>query len=1554
MSLSSEASRWLGSIPAMNKLLPYHYDNVPLSMDSNPVMRHINRVVTLRRACQEESHRQTLPAPRHTDHSLSLQTNRQAGHGVCDLEKQSETCPATVWRKASAPKDGAVRIERRHSQSELQTGRKRHRSKSLEGNPRAAKAMRRNSGDIGPTHAAADGHLILSDGAKIDRYVPSPKPDHWEERRNSYGSSSDFVADERDPKRGTGFVDRRSRTHTDEEKSQGPWGRPRELVLDPADASTIRERFQDIESTNNGNVHAQNVSKGETSPRGTLSSSSKPHPKLKTRGCTHFARGTCRYGDSCHFIHARLDPNVSDKHALQRNILQSSSMKLSPSNRAAFEDLIAVLQSLISEGQTRPLRSLVGSRLVERNPRLYQRSGGPLTFKEYVQDAEDNGLVTTGGEYNPTKWVSLSAPVLPESEIVNLWKLLEKPFETASGPTSLALPPSRTLTSETNPPDVKSDDSQLGGVPNRTQQVVETDLERRQDAGDQGKDVRLNYIIKREHSELHKDLRQQLLTTDIYDAAPNFSSQTPSEWQKAATAMSGDAINREKERESLSAPGEGSAIKTEEQKERSRDDPVVRFKKRHLTSDPDYKTRMCKEFQDHAYCKYGKDCYDLHTVGDKTGDSDSTCSARRALVDRIASSRNSQEQRDRAHSDDSADVKTTLVTMRPPKLCSTFMERGTCAYGSKCWFLHPIDRDVRDLRKPTRRSDSRGSSPESSSPSRNALDLRNSIVRSESRTDSPQRVPAVVLDLRKAAHSSDSRVSSQERIYGDDKDPHKSALSASLRLCPSLVYEGRCSFGARCLLLHPPYGDRDGIKRSTAKFSTTLCIRFLQGRCTYHDKCFYLHTDTSDWQCKNEVDRRVLLALNRMAPASVADRDNDDEAGPTRKVSIVGDERSSQPSGTRRHPMLVEERQKSIIIVKERAVPRTETMDIQPAMETLDIQPAMEMMDIQTAAETTVAVGPAIIANLCLSPTGCDLVPNGASAPGPKHENFIRRISIISSDEGCDSHHSPATQEMYHLDKQAAPAHSGPEPCASSSSSSVRIALSAKPASVRPGNVLDPKRGSRKGSSDSKVPATTQELSSPALGALITQTYNLSKANGIYVAKVRFAKLKIEHSIAVELAAELTTAEEATGPLLCVKYMVSDDHIKEALEINSLKGPFDHGTLEVLLPQEVDAVKKMLTFLSDNKRTGIIPLKTVTIFLMPTKARDLFKLSVDDSKLLHCVFMDNRSVSNELRLTGMRREVKMPSPLQMSVEQRMTLLQAIYCLPPNFQWLVDGKMVFLFSPPQILATTEMRWLLQHRGAQVVTDPAECHLVLCHRWYHDKIGLLPNLVTMKRKFVEFVLWGQSCSAYRQYPESTESPFVQRPLQLFPGGGGIVTLTAEALVTTEGLQFLQYFDGFAKMQADNRQWGCVLHPEVYLKIKQSADGRGATDVTCASASASLALFYMRRLRDLGCLMIASEAHVEDENDNFTGPGGEFCLMVRLQYSWSLNFRHFVLLSMVRPEDRANGDHPISVGGIEEMTVLEFMNRYPPLPAPTTHRNSQSVLIKQPKFGGVQICL
>ncbi|KAJ3148904.1 hypothetical protein HDU89_004485 [Geranomyces variabilis] len=428
------------------------------------------------------------------------------------------------------------------------------------------------------------------------------------------------------------------------------------------------------------------------------------------------------------------------------------------------------------------------------------------------------------------------------------------------------------------------------------------------------------------------------------------------------------------------------------------------------------------------------------------------------------------------------------------------------------------------------------------------------------------------------------------------------------------------------------------------------------------------------------------------------------------------------------------------------------------------------------------------------------------------------------------------------------------------------------------------------------------ERATAAAIPLTHKYFSLYKGQGVFVATVQLVNVVMTSTVERGLAQEL----EQDGAL-CVAHMAPMEHMEGALQTYDNAQPHDHAAIIAVLPSQSESIKTVATYLTIAKKAGVVTLKSFTLFVLPAAdAGSLFNIAVDGQALLYCIAMRNTgSTPGTLKTSGMSRPLKFASPLLASVELRQTYLQTTHGLPEKFQWLVDGRSVFILSPDEIVPTAEMRWLVTSHGGRVQDEPrADCDVILCHRQCHRQIGLMPHLLAMKKRGAEFVLWGHSTSSSNQ-----------RAMQLFPGAGGIVTLTQQSLESADGLELLRCFADFTKGKFTSEQWLCVLHPHLVDTCKSSA---AHTAGAIPQLVASQAMFYIGRLKAAGCLIVATEGQVYDEKAHLTGPVREFALLVRLQIQWSLNFRNFVLLTTDDGRDVTSEGS----AGILEMTAADFM--------------------------------
>ncbi|KAI3634070.1 hypothetical protein MIR68_007674 [Amoeboaphelidium protococcarum] len=101
------------------------------------------------------------------------------------------------------------------------------------------------------------------------------------------------------------------------------------------------------------------------------------------------------------------DVNSKAKSKVQAQIEQEyAGPVFSPMAPGFFDLLIEILEKARLAGEPKPRRSRVGSELTRRNPLLYHRVGCS-NFKEYIELAVTEGIVTVGGEKG-LAWIQLN------------------------------------------------------------------------------------------------------------------------------------------------------------------------------------------------------------------------------------------------------------------------------------------------------------------------------------------------------------------------------------------------------------------------------------------------------------------------------------------------------------------------------------------------------------------------------------------------------------------------------------------------------------------------------------------------------------------------------------------------------------------------------------------------------------------------------------------------------------------------------------------------------------------------------------------------------------------------------------------------------------------------------------------------------------------------------------------------------------------------------------------------------------------------------------------
>ncbi|KAI9104484.1 hypothetical protein DFS34DRAFT_196475 [Phlyctochytrium arcticum] len=237
---------------------------------------------------------------------------------------------------------------------------------------------------------------------------------------------------------------------------------------------------------------------------------------------------------------------------------------------------------------------------------------------------------------------------------------------------------------------------------------------------------------------------------------------------------------------------------------------------------------------------------------------------------------------------------------------------------------------------------------------------------------------------------------------------------------------------------------------------------------------------------------------------------------------------------------------------------------------------------------------------------------------------------------------------------------------------------------------------------------------------------------------------------------------------------------------------------------EEPSLNSLAQYLREKRKAVFFPLsQTLSAFLM-TEADAIAVLHKDlpTTPNLYMSFVDHGDVAKVLSFSRPSRgappviKVSLPSPLHVQREYRAALLRWYHKMPPDFRWLVEGKAIFLFAPNNF-STKELEWLLTDSGAKIASTALECDLCMVHRWFIDQIPLIPNLLELKLKRVPFVLWGNSTI-----------DIGQRPMQLFPKDGGVVTFTRNIFDNESGNSWLYAMEEFLRMVTKKKQNPCFL--------------------------------------------------------------------------------------------------------------------------------------------------
>ncbi|KAJ3012115.1 hypothetical protein HKX48_006442 [Thoreauomyces humboldtii] len=330
--------------------------------------------------------------------------------------------------------------------------------------------------------------------------------------------------------------------------------------------------------------------------------------------------------------------------------------------------------------------------------------------------------------------------------------------------------------------------------------------------------------------------------------------------------------------------------------------------------------------------------------------------------------------------------------------------------------------------------------------------------------------------------------------------------------------------------------------------------------------------------------------------------------------------------------------------------------------------------------------------------------------------------------------------------------------------------------------------------------------------------------------------------------------------------------------------------------------------LRTEKKAAIIPLQTLTLFIIPRHPQvDTFDLPAETAPV-HCVVVDNHRSPRSLHCATDLKFQNVPLSTTPSLEYRKEFLMAVHHMPAELPWLVNGRRVFVFGP-ETQSVKEMRDLLHYLGADVGLGPLQCDIIMCHRIYQSQIDTLPNLLELKKRDCDFILWGRS------FAEESGS---QTPVKMFPGAGGMVSITWEALDDDDGLVWCTEFANLTRKHHHLMHWGCVLHPDVHANLVKACDDDARSPEAIDRCQRTL--LQVRRMMDIDVIQIATPGEIHPFGD-LQGRQATFTLLQRLQFSWSRCHRNFVLIDKPDPERQVG----VEMGGIEELTVKQFVDTY-----------------------------
>ncbi|KNC97887.1 uncharacterized protein SPPG_06878 [Spizellomyces punctatus DAOM BR117] len=423
--------------------------------------------------------------------------------------------------------------------------------------------------------------------------------------------------------------------------------------------------------------------------------------------------------------------------------------------------------------------------------------------------------------------------------------------------------------------------------------------------------------------------------------------------------------------------------------------------------------------------------------------------------------------------------------------------------------------------------------------------------------------------------------------------------------------------------------------------------------------------------------------------------------------------------------------------------------------------------------------------------------------------------------------------------------------------------------------------------------------------------FSLHKGNDIYVGKVTFRHMnELSMRLLNALCEEDNSTENFFEKKICIRYMIDVDVVKSVFQ--RLSAAEDYGIAAFEFPDvgDQEPLRNLMQYLGEKRRVGVVTFTGLAGIIIPgNDASAILHKDLDSAPYLYCSLLHASHSPSHLGMSKPPRnpshpKISLPAPMVAMTEYRKLFLRAVHRMPPNIQWIVEGKRIHFFAP-SILATSEVKWLLEQYGAKVDDNTAECEVIMVHRWFHYQIHMLPGLNNLKKAMVTFVLWGL-----------TLPQLVRGPEVLFPGDGGIITFTTDVLMADTGPAWLRMFQTFLqKSHPISGQWGVILHPSVWEMMQQLS--QALTEDEPFLYRVQEVYFILQSLKLNGLLRIGQRSDVYDHPEE---QQRVYHMLVRLQYSWSLNFRHFVCVSL-----SANRAEAEVVEGIDQLSPEEFSRHF-----------------------------